>query len=176
MDIIGEAFKQGLIPGVVIAVVYIVEKIISTKKKNPLVDIAQLLSIVTKDIIEKDRERAKAAVDIIFNNEARELAKFVQSTIINNNIDFNKEQIINNAKYLVNSVYYNTYSKLNMYRGVDDYLGKYMQERWKDDLYQDMIEIIYNKNIEPVKRILAYNNRIDIRVKDCASYIINNAF
>ena len=176
MDIIGDAFTQGIIPGVVIAVVYIVEKIISTKKKNPLVDIAQLLSIVTKDIIEKDRERAKAAVDIIFNNEARELAKFVQSTIINNNIDFNKEQIINNAKYLVNSVYYNTYSKLNMYRGVDDYLGKYMQERWKDDLYQDMIEIIYNKNIEPVKRILAYNNRIDIRVKDCASYIINNAF
>ena len=176
MDIIGDAFTQGIIPGVVIAVVYIVEKIISTKKKNPLVDIAQLLSIVTKDIIEKDRERAKAAVDIIFNNEARELAKFVQSTIINNNIDFNKEQIINNAKYLVNSVYYNTYSKLNMYRGVDDYLGKYMQERWKDDLYQDMIEIIYNKNIEPVKRILAYNDRIDIRVKDCASYIINNAF
>lgn len=176
MDIIGDAFTQGIIPGVVIAVVYIVEKIISNKKKNPLVDIAQLLSIVTKDIIEKDRERAKAAVDIIFNNEARELAKFVQSTIINNNIDFNKEQIINNAKYLVNSVYYNTYSKLNMYRGVDDYLGKYMQERWKDDLYQDMIEIIYNKNIEPVKRILAYNNRIDIRVKDCASYIINNAF
>ena len=176
MDIIGDAFTQGIIPGVVIAVVYIVEKIISTKKKNPLVDIAQLLSIVTKDIIEKDRERAKAAVDIIFNNEARELAKFVQSTIINNNIDFNKEQIINNAKYLVNSVYYNTYSKLNMYRGADDYLGKYMQERWKDDLYQDMIEIIYNKNIEPVKRILAYNDRIDIRVKDCASYIINNAF
>lgn len=176
MEIIGDAFTQGIVPGIVIAIVYIVEKIISNKKKNPLVDIAQLLSIVTKDIIEKDRERAKAAVDIIFNNEARELAKFVQSTIINNNIDFNKEQIINNAKYLINSVYYNTYSKLNMYRGVDDYLGKYMQERWKDDLYQDMIEIIYNKNIEPVKRILAYNNRIDIRVKDYASYIINNAF
>lgn len=176
MDIIGEAFKQGLIPGVVIAIVYIVEKILAARRRDPLTDIAKLLNIVTKDIIDKDRERSKAAVDIIFNNEARELAKFVQSTIINNNIDANRDQISNNAKYLINSVYYNTYAKLNMYRGVDDYLGNYMEDRWRDDLYQDIMEIIYNKNIEPSKRILAYNNRIDIRVKDYSSYIINNAF
>lgn len=176
MDLIGEAFKQGLIPGVVIAVVYIVEKILQVRRKDPLNDIAKLLNIVTKDIIDKDRERSKSAVDIIFNNEARELAKFVQSTIINNNIDANREQISHSAKYLINSVYYNTYAKLNMYRGVDDYLGNYMEDHWKEDLYQDIMEIVYNKNIEPTKRILAYNNRIDIRVKDYSSYIINNAF
>ena len=39
--------------GIVIAIVYIVEKIISSRKKDPLQDIANLLSIVTKDIIEK---------------------------------------------------------------------------------------------------------------------------
>lgn len=176
MDIISEAFAQGLIPGVVIAIVYIIEKILQAKRKDPLTDIARLLTIVTKDIIEKDRERARAAVEIIFNNEARELSKFVQTTIINNNIDANKDQIINNARFLVNSVYYNTYAKLNMYRGDEDYLGSYMQEEWKDKLTNDIVDIIYNKNIEPTKRILAYNDRIDIRVKDCSSFIINNAF
>ena len=57
MDIIGDAFAQGVVPGIVIAIVYVVEKIISSRKKDPLVDIAKLLNIVTKDIIEKDREK-----------------------------------------------------------------------------------------------------------------------
>ena len=49
--------------------------------------LAKLLNIVTKDIIDKDREKSKAIVSIAMANAASECAKFVVSTIITNNID-----------------------------------------------------------------------------------------
>lgn len=176
MELIQNAFEQGLVPGIVIVIYLIINKIIDNNKRNPLDDIAKLLNIVTIDIIEKDREKSKSVVFIAINNAASECTKFVASTIITNNVDNNRDQIEYNARYLVNSVYYDTYSKLNMYRGDEDYLSHYMKEEWKEDIYGDIINIVYNKNLNFNQRILAFNKRIDIRVNDYTAYIINKAF
>ena len=176
MELIQNAFEQGLIPGIVIVIYLIINKIIDNNKRNPLDDIAKLLNIVTRDIIEKDREKSKVVISIIMVNATSECAKFVASTIITNNIDNNRDQIEYNARYLVNSVYYDAYSKLNMYRGDEDYLSHYMKEEWKEDIYSDIINIVYNKNLDSNQRILAFNKRIDIRVNDYTAYIINKAF
>lgn len=176
MELIQNAFEQGLIPGIVIVIYLIINKIIDNNKRNPLDDIAKLLNIVTRDIIEKDREKSKAVISITIVNATSECAKFVASTIITNNIDNNRDQIEYNARYLVNSVYYDAYSKLNMYRGDEDYLSHYMKEEWKEDIYGDIINIIYSKNLDSNQRILAFNKRIDIRVNDYTAYIINKAF
>lgn len=176
MELIQNAFEQGLVPGIVIVIYLIINKIIDNNKRNPLDDIAKLLNIVTRDIIEKDREKSKSVVSIAINNAASECTKFVASTIITNNVDSNRDQIEYNARYLVNSVYYDTYSKLNMYRGDEDYLSHYMEEEWKEDIYGDIINIVYNKNLNSNQRILAFNKRIDIRVNDYTAYIINKAF
>lgn len=176
MELIENAFEQGIVPGIVIVIYLIINKIIDNNKRNPLDDIAKLLNIVTKDIIEKDREKSKAIVSIAINNAASEYTKFVASTIITNNIDSNRDQIEYNARHLVNSVYYDTYSKLNMYRGDEDYLSHYMKDEWKEDVYGDIINIIYNKHLDFNQRILAFNKRIDIRVNDYTAYIINKAF
>lgn len=138
--------------------------------------ISELLNIVTRDIIEKDREKSKAVISITMVNAASGCAKFVASTIITNNVDNNRDQIEYNARHLVNSVYYDAYSKLNMYRGDEDYLSHYMKEEWKEDIYGDIINIVYNKNLDSNQRILAFNKRIDIRVNDYTAYIINKAF
>lgn len=176
MELIQNAFEQGLIPGIVIVIYLIINKIIDNNKRNPLDDIAKLLNIVTRDIIEKDREKSKSVVSIAINNAASECTKFVASTIITNNIDSNRDQIEYNARHLVNSVYCDTYSKLNMYRGDEDYLSHYMKEEWKEDIYGDIINIVYNKNLNSNQRILAFNKRIAIRVNDYTAYIINKAF
>lgn len=176
MELIQNAFEQGLIPGIVIVIYLIINKIIDNNKRNPLDDIAKLLNIVTRDIIEKDREKSKAVISIAINNAASECTKFVASTIITNNVDSNRDQIEYNARHLVNSAYYDTYSKLNMYRGDEDYLSHYMKEEWKEDIYSDIINIVYNKNLNSNQRILAFNKRIDIRVNDYTAYIINKAF
>lgn len=176
MDIINETFKQGLIPGLVIAVVYIIEKIIQARKKDPLQDIAKLLHIVTKDIIDKDKEKSKQVVDIALSYGGSEYIKFVNSTIINNSINENREQIEYNARQLINSVYYDVYSKLSLYKGNSEYLSYYMKDEWKEEIYNDIINIIYNTHIDKHQRLLAFNNRIDIRIKNHSAYIINNAF
>ena len=176
MELIQNAFEQGLVPGIVIVIYLIINKIIDNNKKDPLDDIAKLLNIVTKDIIDKDREKSKAVVSIAIVNAASECAKFVASTIITNNVDSNREQIEYNARHLVNSVYYDAYSKLNMHRGDEDYLSHYMREEWKEDIYVDIINIIYNKHLDSNQRILAFNKRVDIRVSDYTAYIINKAF
>lgn len=176
MELIQNAFEQGLIPGIVIVIYLIINKIIDNNKRNPLDDIAKLLNIVTRDIIEKDREKSKAVISITIVNATSECAKFVASTIITNNIDNNRDQIEYNARHLVNSVYCDAYSKLNMYRGDEDYLSHYMKEEWKEDIYSDIINIVYNKNLDSNQRILAFNKRIDIRVNDYTAYIINKAF
>lgn len=176
MELIQNAFEQGLIPGIVIVIYLIINKIIDNNKRNPLDDIAKLLNIVTRDIIEKDREKSKSVVSIAINNAASECTKFVASTIITNNVDSNRDQIEYNARQLVNSVYYDTYSKLNMYRGDEDYLSHYMKEEWKEDIYGDIINIVYNKNLNSNQRIIAFNKRIDIRVNNYTTYIINKAF
>lgn len=176
MELIQNAFEQGLVPGIVIVIYLIINKIIDNNKKDPLDDIAKLLNIVTKDIIDKDREKSKAVVFIVMVNATSECAKFVASTIITNNVDSNRDQIEYNARYLVNSVYYDAYSKLNMYRGDEDYLSHYMREEWKEDIYDDIINIIYNKHLDSNQRILAFNKRVDIRVSDYTAYIINKAF
>lgn len=176
MDIISEAFKQGLIPGVVIAIVYIVEKLLQAKRKDPLTDIAQLLSIVTKDIIDKDKEKSKLAVEMALSYGAVDYIKFVNTTIVNNNIEVNREQIEYNAKQLVASVYYDVYNKLNVYRGDNEYLSHYMKDEWKEEIYSDMINIIYNSNIDKQHRLTAFNSRLDIRTTKYAAHIINSAF
>lgn len=176
MELIQNAFEQGLIPGIVIVIYLIINKIIDNNKKDPLDDIAKLLNTVTKDIIDKDREKSKAVVSIVMVNATSECVKFVASTIITNNVDSNRDQIEYNARHLVNSIYYDAYSKLNMYRGDEDYISHYMREEWKEDIYDDIINIIYNKHLDSNQRILAFNKRVDIRVSDYTAYIINKAF
>lgn len=176
MDIIGDAFAQGIVPGIVIAIVYVVEKIISSRKKDPLVDIAKLLNIVTKDIIEKDREKSKAVVDVALSYGGSEFIKFVNTTIVNNNIEDNREQIEYNAHQLVSSIFRDVYNKLSIYKGTKNYLSFYMKDEWKDEIYNDIINIIYNTHLDKYRRIIAFNSRIEIRITNYAAHILNSAF
>lgn len=176
MDIIEGAFAQGIVPGIVIAIVYIVEKIISSRKKDPLQDIANLLSIVTKDIIEKDREKSKAVVSVALSYGGSEFIKFVNTTIVNNNIDENREQIEYNARQLVGSVFHDVYTKLSLYKGNKNYLNYYMDDSWKEEVYNDIINIIYNTHVDKYRRIIAFNSRIEVRITRYAAHIVDSAF
>ena len=175
MDL-ANAFEQGIIPGIVVAIYLIVVKIIDSKKKNPLNEIARLLELVTKDIIDRDKEKAKQTVSIAFNSIIKDLSYYVTSTVISNNVSVKKTIIEDNAKNLVSEAYYNVYSSLSMYKIGDKYLNEYMKEKWKEDLYKDMVDCIFNEQLTPNDRIITFNSRIEIRVKGFRAYVINNAF
>lgn len=170
------AFEQGIIPGIVVAIYLIVVKIIDSRKKDPLAEIAKLLQVVTKDIIDKDKEKARQMVLVAFNAIAKDFNSYVTSVVINNNINTKKSLIEDNIKHLVSGAYYNIYSQLSMYKVGDKYLNDYMKEEWKDKWIEDMEKVIFNTELTQNDKILTYTNRIEIRIKDYETYIINNAF
>lgn len=148
MELIQNAFEQGLIPGIVIVIYLIINKIIDNNKRNPLDDIAKLLNIVTKDIIEKDREKSKAVISITMVNAASECAKFVASTIITNNVDNNRDQIEYNARHLVNSVYYSRkichHHSVSTRQGFDHSKRDTLKERRQN---KDITTLIYFRKL-----------------------------
>ena len=170
------AFEQGIVPGIVVAIYLIVVKIIDSKKKNPLNEIAKLLSLVTKDIIDRDKEKAKQTVSMAFNSVIKDLSHYVTSTVINNNVSIKKSIIEDNIKNIVSGSYYNVYFNLSMYKIGDKYLNEYMKDGWKDELSKDMCDCIFNEQLTPNDRIITFNNKIEIRIKGFKTYIINNAF
>ena len=126
MDILQEALTQGVTPAIIIAVYLVIIKIIDHKKESnqakinsKLVDsiskIGDFIDSITKNIVDKDREKCKTAINDSFKSSAYSLIKFVTNTIINNHIDTNKETIIINIKNIVNTEYYNIYTTLNIY-------------------------------------------------------------
>lgn len=170
------AFEQGIIPGIVVAIYLIIVKIIDSRKKDPLAEIAKLLQVVTKDIIDKDKEKARQMVLVSFNAVAKDFNSYVTSAVINNNINTKRSLIEDNIKHLVSGAYYNIYSQLSMYKVGDRYLNEYMKDEWKDKWAEDMEKVIFNTELTQNDKILTYNNRIEIRIKDYETYIINNAF
>ena len=73
-------------------------------------------------------------------------------------------------------IWLNCYLPCHSYKGDTNYLSVYMKEEWKNEIYDDIINIIYNTHIDKQQRLLAFNSRIDIRIKNHSAYIINNAF
>ena len=76
----------------------------------------------------------------------------------------------------VNSIFRDVYTKLSLYKGTRNYLSTYMKEEWKEEIYNDIINIIYNTHVDKYRRIIAFNNRIEIRITNYTAHIINSAF
>lgn len=172
----GEIFSQGIVPGIILLVYLIINKLIDSRKKDPLKDISKLLTIVTKDIIDRDREKSINAISIVIDSMLGKLYNYFVSTIINNNIYENKEQVEYNCEHMVKSVYSEAYNTFNIYKGNNKFLNYYLDEKWKTDLTKDILSIMYNDKLNANQKIIAFGKRMEIRYTDYVAYITNNAF
>ena len=100
MDILQEALTQGIALAIIIAVYLIIIKNIDQKKESnqakinsKLVDsiskIGDFIDSITKNIVDKDKEKCKNAINNSLKSSAYSLIKFVTNTLINNHIDIN---------------------------------------------------------------------------------------
>ena len=172
----GEIFSQGIVPGIILLVYLIINKLIDSRKKDPLKDISKLLTIVTKDIIDRDREKSINAISIVIDAMLGKLYNYFVTTIINNNIYENKEQVEYNCEHMVKSVYSEAYNTFNIYKGNNKFLNYYLDEKWKADLTKDILSIMYNDKLNTNQKIIAFGKRMEIRYTDYVAYITNNAF
>ena len=186
MDILQEALTQGIAPAIIIAVYLIIIKIIDHKKESnqakinsKLVDsiskIGDFIDSITKNIVDKDREKCKTAINDSFKSSAYSLIKFVTNTIINNHIDTNKETIIINIKNIVNTEYYNIYTTLNIYEINGIRISDTLKKKWIDEIEKDILESIYKSGYSNEEKILCFTNKINLRFNSYITYIINNS-
>ena len=186
MDILQEALMQGIAPAIIIAVYLVIIKIIDHKKESnqakinsKLVDsiskIGDFIDSITKNIVDKDREKCKTAINDSFKSSAYSLIKFVTNTIINNHIDTNKETIIINIKNIVNTEYYNIYTTLNIYEINGIRISDTLKKKWIDEIEKDILESIYKSGYSNEEKILCFTNKINLRFNSYITYIINNS-
>lgn len=185
MDILSETLKQGIAPAAVVAIYLIITKIIDAKKEDNQIKLnadfvksinvlSEFLTDITKNIIDREKEKCKSAIEDAMFASAMRLVTFVSSTIINNHIDANKATILSNIKTIVNSEFYSIFSTLSMYKINNIVVSDYLNKEWMTLIEQDIIDIIYNTSLDKDDKILSFSNKINIKFQSYVTYIINN--
>lgn len=173
-----ESLRLGITPGIIVLIYLIIIKIIDTKKESNTVKINKeviecfrklnsFLDYITKDILNDAEEKRDYAIKNSFKTFANSIIRYATSVIIANNIDNNKENIIENIRYIVNSNYHRLYNLMFIYK-----LCNYIKPEWKTEVNEDIVEIIYNNKFSKEEKLYNINNKINIKVDDYISIVM----
>ena len=158
-------------------------------KNKPIIEMSKALSEMGENIVKlnsvldktfKDAERKEAhkckkAIELGFGNLESIIVKEIQSIIIHNNIDKNKELITGNVRTLVSTEYYKLYSALSDYDINEIAVNRRLKEEWINELSDEILKIIYNDN-DQLTRISQINNRVATLIANYSTYINNKTF
>ena len=158
-------------------------------KNKPIIEMSKALNEMAENIVKlnavldktfKDNERkevhkCKKAIELGFGNLESIIVKEVQSIIIHNNIEANKELITDNIKTLVSTEYYKLYSALSDYDINDISVNRRLKEEWIKELSDEILKIVYNDNNQ-ITRISQINNRVNTLIANYSTYINNKTF
>ena len=186
MQLLQNALAEGLTPAIVVTIYLVVVKILDNKKEQnqaklnaeftkSITTIGNFLEKVTHTIVEKDKEKCRIAIRDAFNSSAMKLTTFVSQTIVNNNIEVNKEAIINNIHNLVSGEFYNIYFTLSLYQYDGIKASDNLDKKWMEEVEDDMISSIFNTNLDKEARITSFYNKINIHVQSYVTYVINKS-
>lgn len=186
MDVLTQAVQQGLTPAIVVAIYLIITKIIDTRKERTTAklseDLIKSISIISnyiidinKNIVEKDKDKCKMAIEDSMYSSGMRLVSFVSTTLINNHIDINKQNVLVNIHNLVNTEFYNVYSTLSLYKINGNRASDYLNKDWMPIIEKDIIDIIYNsEGLSKEDKILSFENKLSLKFQSYITYIINN--
>lgn len=185
MELLNEALQQGIAPAIVVAIYLVITKIIDTRKENiqlklssdltkSINKISSFVDGLTKDIVDKDKDKCKAAIEDSMYSSGMRLCNFLSSTVINNHIDTNRDNVLANVHNIVNAEFYNVYSTLSLYMINGSKISDYLDKDWMGDVEKDMIDIIYNGNLTKEDKIISFSNKINIKFQSYITYIINH--
>ena len=178
MNELSESLKEGILPGIIVAVYLIIIKIIDTRKEikhgklnskitDCIINLNNFLDHITKNIINDAEEKRDYAIKTSFKAFANSLIKYSTSIIITNHIEYNKTNIIDNINNIVNSYYEKLYNNLFLYK-----LANYLNPKWKEDIKNDIISIIYNSKFSKEEKLYNINNKVNIKIGGYISYIM----
>lgn len=184
MELIKEALAQGITPAIVVAIYLIITKIIDNRKENVQIKlsteltksinaISSFLTDITKNIIEKDKDKCKAAIEDTMFSSAMRLINFVSTTIINNHIEANKENVIANIHNIVNTEFYSVYATLSLYNINGVKASDALNKDWMEIIEKDMFDIVYNSSLSKEDKILTFTNKINLKFQSYVTHMTN---
>lgn len=184
MELIEEALAQGITPAIIVAIYLIITKIIDNRKENVQIKlsteltksinaISSFLTDITKNIIEKDKDKCKAAIEDTMFSSGMRLINFVSTTIINNHIEANKENVIANIHNIVNTEFYSVYATLSLYKINGVKASDSLNKDWMEIIEKDMFDIIYNSSLSKEDKILTFTNKINLKFQSYVTHMTN---
>lgn len=158
-------------------------------RNKPLVDMAEAIKENTANIVRlnsvldktfkeaerKEISKCRMTIENAFVTFKSNIAQDCMNIIIHNNIDQNKQLIVDNISKLVSTEYYNLYSTFSAYEINDVNVATRLKEEWIKEITNSIISIIYNGQ-KAIDRIAQLNNRLFIAVGTYITYMNNKVF
>lgn len=191
-EIIESALNQGLSSLITISIFLLLYKWLDNKKKTEsekfvssisdtldevsksLLQVSTFITDITKNIIDKDKDKCKTAIDDAMLASAMRLTIFVTNTVINNHVQTNKDNILANIHNIVNAEFYTVFSSLSLYKINGVKVSDNMKKDWMPSVEKSIIEIIFNDNLSKEDKISSFNNKINLKFQSYTTYITNN--
>lgn len=183
--IMEHALEYGIAPAIVVGIYLIIIKILDNKKEkhqakinanvlNALDKISTFLDNITNNIINKDKDKCKFAINNSFNAFQSAVVEYAINTIIKNHILENKTYITENVERIVKSQFYNTHTALSMYNINDINISSNLKVDWIKEITREVIKIIYSNNSTNDK-ICNLINSLSIKFDGYISYVTNKS-
>lgn len=190
-EIIESALNQGLSSLISISIFLLLYKWLDNKKKTEsekfvssisstldevsksLLQVSTFITDITKNIIDKDKDKCKTAIDDAMFASAMRLTIFVTNTVINH-VQTNKDNILANIHNIVNAEFYTVFSSLSLYKIDGVKVSDNMKKDWMPSVEKSIIEIIFNDNLSKEDKISSFNNEINLKFQSYITYITNN--
>lgn len=191
-EIIESALNQGLSSLITISIFLLLYKWLDNKKKTEnekfvsfisdtldevsksLLQVSTFITDITKNIIDKDKDKCKTAIDDAMLASAMRLTIFVTNTVINNHVQTNKDNILANIHNIVNAEFYTVFSSLSLYKINGVKVSDNMKKDWMPSVEKSIIEIVFNDNLSKEDKISSFNNKINLKFQSYITYITNN--
>lgn len=191
-EIIESALNQGLSSLITISIFLLLYKWLDNKKKTEsekfvssisstldevsksLLQVSTFITDITKNIIDKDKDKCKTAIEDSMLASAMRLTMFVTNTAINNHIHTNKDNILANIHNIVNAEFYSVFSSLSLYKINGVKVSDTMKKDWMPSVEKSIIEIVFNDNLSKEDKISNFNNEINLKFQSYITYITNN--
>ena len=161
----------------------------SKSKNKPLIEMSNALKEMAENIVKlnsvldktfkeaerKELQNCKTVIELGFRNMASHISEECESIIMHNNIEKNREFIVDNIAKVVSTEYYKLYSILSAYEINEVNVASKLKEDWIKQISDNIIATVYNGQ-DAMSRISQLNGRLLIYIAEYATFLNNKLF
>ena len=140
-----------------------------------IVKLNAVLDKIFKEAERKEASKCRNTIELGFTTFKSKISQEIERIIINNNIEENKQLILDNVTKVVTTEYYKLYAVLSLYEINETNVSKRLKDEWIKEIADDVIKIIYNGQ-DATSRIAQINNRLLIRISNYSTFVNNKTF